>query len=318
MKITGFKCKGCYKFGDETKSYISESDFVFIEGAPMIGKTSYFLALKGVCEVLSGEETFFDHIQEHFLKHLRDFSIDFSLNEKEWNGKAQAFRYAVTIDENGEIVYEALDEMVTPGMRKIVFERKDKHCYAFGEEMIDSISEAFRKEKGWEFKPLIGEILSKTGYSKISEAFSKKVRFIKAENLIRLTDINANSWIHKELFRDNEYTSVIAKSFEELLGIKGRKIENLATKPNFLNTISPFDFDYFTTSMLKLIILCASILDSEKNDKVYVIDDLHSMIPYEYREFIFQFTGSLHPKIIATIQKGYLDDSTSWNKKGVL
>ena len=309
MQITDFKCKGCYCFGDKEKSFISNVDFNFIEGAPMIGKTSYFLALKGVCEVLSNKETFFHHIQEHFLKHEMSFSINFSLNEKEWNGKPQAFRYAVTINENGEIIYEALDEMVTIGMRNIIFERGNKHCYAFGVEKIDRIVKIFQQQKKWEFKPLIGKILSQTKYSKIAEAFSGKVRFIEADKLNKLIGLNNYAWIHHELFRDTRYTSIIAQNFREILGLKGKKVDNLAIKNDFLNNISSFEFDYFTTSMLKFIILYASILDSAKNEKVYVIDDLHLMLPYEYRNFILEISKGLHPKIIATISKGYLNNS---------
>ena len=309
MQIIEFKCLGCYCFDKQEKNFISDVDFNFIEGSPMSGKTSYFLALKGVCEVLAGREIFYNHIQENFLKHKMDFSISFILNKDEWSGNPQVFRYSIKIDEDGKITHEVLDKMITSGMRDVVFERNDEQCRVFGTTSLDHMLEELQKESKWQFKPLIGKILSQTEYSKIAEAFNDKIRFIKAENLIRLTDVNVNSWIHKELFKDNEYTSFIAKSFEELLGIKGRKIENLATKSNFLSTISSFDFDYFTTSMLKLIILCAAILDSSKNEKVFVIDDLHLMLPYEYRNFILKISEGLHPKIIATISKGYLNNS---------
>lgn len=305
MQIIEFNCLGCYCFAKQEKNFISNVDFNFIEGSPMSGKTSYFLALKGVCEVLAGKEVFFNHIQENFLKHEMDFSISFILNKEEWNGKSQVFKYSIKIDEDGKIIYEVLDKMITPGMRDVVFKRNNEQCRVFGTISLDHILEEFQKESKWQFKPFIGKILSQTEYSKIAEAFNDKIRFIKAENLIRLTDENTNSWIHKELFKDNEYTSVIAKSFEELLGIKGRKIENLATKSNFLSTISSFDFDYFTTSMLKLIILCAAILDSSKNEKVFVIDDLHLILPYEYRDFLLKLSEGLHPKIIATVPKNY-------------
>lgn len=58
MQIIEFKCLGCYCFAEQEKNFISNVDFNFIEGAPMSGKTSYFLALKGVCEVLAGKEIF--------------------------------------------------------------------------------------------------------------------------------------------------------------------------------------------------------------------------------------------------------------------
>ena len=57
--------------------------------------------------------------------------------------------------------------------------------------------------------------------------------------------------------------------------------------------------------MLKFIILCAAILDSSKNEKVFVIDDLHLMLPYEYRDFLLKLSEGLRPKIIATVPKNY-------------
>lgn len=309
MQIIDFKCLGCYCFAEQEKNFISNVDFNFVEGSPMSGKTSYFLALKGVCEVLAGKEIFFNHIQENFLKHKMDFSINFVLNKEEWNGNSQIFRYSVKIDESGEITYEALDKMIAPGMRDVVFERNNEQCRVFGTTNLDHILEEFQKESRWQFKPFIGKILSQTEYSKITEAFSGKVRFIEADKLNKLIGLNNYAWVHHELFRDTRYTSIIAQNFREILGLKGKKVDNLAVKNDFLNNISSFDFDYFTASMLKFIILYASILDSAKNEKIYVIDDLHLMLPYEYRNFILEISKGLHPKIIATISKGFLNNS---------
>lgn len=306
MQIIDFKCLGCYCFAEQEKNFISNVDFNFIEGSPMSGKTSYFLALKGVCEVLAGKEVFFNHIQENFLKHKMDFSISFILNKDEWSNSSQTFRYFVEIDESGEITYEALDKMITPGMRDVVFERNNEQCRVFGTTSLDHILEEFQKESKWQFKPLIGKILSQAEYSKIAEAFNDKARFIAAKDFTRLSDIRENFWINNELFTDTNYTSVIAKYFKEFLGISGKKLETLATKDNFLNEISSIEFDYFTMSMLKFIILCAAILDSSKNEKVFVIDDLHLMLPYEYRDFLLKLAKGLRPKIVATMPKNYL------------
>ena len=60
MQIIEFKCLGCYCFYKQEKNFISDVDFNFIEGSPMSGKTSYFLTLKGVCEVFAGKEIFFN------------------------------------------------------------------------------------------------------------------------------------------------------------------------------------------------------------------------------------------------------------------
>ena len=238
MQIIEFKCLGCYCFDKQEKNFISDVDFNFIEGSPMSGKTSYFLALKGVCEVLAGKEVFFNHIQENFLKHKMNFSIHFILNKDEWNGSSQTFRYSVEIDESGEITYEALDKMITSGMRDIVFERNNEQCRIFGTTNLDHILEEFQKESRWQFKPFIGKILSQTEYSKITEAFNDKVRFVEAKDFTRLSDIRENLWINNELFTDTSYTSVIAKYFKEFLGINGKKLKTLATKDNFLNEIS--------------------------------------------------------------------------------
>ena len=308
MQIIEFKCLGCYCFDKQEKNFISDVDFNFIEGSPMSGKTSYFLALKGVCEVLAGKEVFFNHIQENFLKHKMNFSIHFILNKDEWNGSSQTFRYSVEIDESGEITYEALDKMITSGMRDIVFERNNEQCRIFGTTNLDHILEEFQKESRWQFKPFIGKILSQTEYSKITEAFNDKVRFVEAKDFTRLSDIRENFWINNELFTDTSYTSVIAKYFKEFLGINGKKLKTLATKDNFLNEISSIEFDYFTISMLKFIILCAAILDSSKNEKVFVIDDLHLMLPYEYRDFLLKLSEGLHPKIVATMPKNYFSN----------
>ena len=308
MQIVGFKCLGCYCFADQEKNFISDVDFNFIEGSPMSGKTSYFLALKGVCEVLAGKKVFFDHIQENFLKHKMDFSISFILNKDEWNGSSQIFRYSIKIDESGEIIYETLDKMITPGMRDVIFERNNEQHHVFGTTNLAYILEDFQKESKWQFKPLIGKILSQTDYSKIAEAFNNKIRFIEARNFNKLTDIKEHSWINKELFVDVRYTFVIAKYFKEFLGINGKKLKTLATKDNFLNEISSIEFDYFTISMLKFIILCAAILDSSKNEKVFVIDDLHLMLPYEYRDFLLKLSEGLHPKIVATMPKNYFSN----------
>ena len=308
MQIIDFKCLGCYCFAEQEKNFISNVDFNFIEGYPMSGKTSYFLALKGVCEVLAGKEVFFNHIQENFLKHKMNFSIHFILNKDEWNGSSQTFRYSVEIDESGEITYEALDKMITPGMKDVVFERNDEQCCAFGTISLDHILEEFQKESKWQFKPFIGKILSQIEYSKIAEAFNDKVRFIEAKDFTRLSDIRENFWINNELFTDTSYTSVIAKYFKEFLGINGKKLKTLATKDNFLNEISSIEFDYFTISMLKFIILCAAILDSSKNEKVFVIDDLHLMLPYECRDFLLKLSEGLHPKIVATMPKNYFSN----------
>lgn len=303
MQIIDFKCLGCYCFAEQEKNFISNVDFNFIEGSPMSGKTSYFLALKGVCEVLAGKEIFFNHIQENFLKHKMDFSISFILNKDEWSNSSQTFRYSVEIDESGEITYEALDKMITPGMRDVIFERNDKQCHVTAN--LAYILEDFQKENKWQFKPLIGRILSQTDYSKIAEAFNDKIRFIEARDFNKLSDIRKCSWINNELFADTQYTSVIAKYFKDFLGIYGKKLDMLATKDNFLNEISSIEFDYFTISMLKFIILCAAILDSSKNEKVFVIDDLHLMLPYEYRDFLLKLSEGLRPKIIATVPKNY-------------
>ena len=305
MQIIEFKCLGCYCFDKQEKNFISDVDFNFIEGSPMSGKTSYFLALKGVCEVLAGKEVFLNHIQENFLKHKMNFSISFILNKDEWTGNSQIFRYSVNINENGEITYEALDKMITSGMRDIVFERNNEQCRVFGTTNLDHILEDFKKESKWQFKPFIGKILSQTEYSKIAEAFNDKIRFIEARDFNKLSDIRKCSWINNELFADTQYTSVIAKYFKDFLGIYGKKLDMLATKDNFLNEISSIEFDYFTMSMLKFIILCAAILDSSKNEKVFVIDDLHLMLPYEYRDFLLKLSEGLRPKIIATVPKNY-------------
>lgn len=309
MKITNFKCKGCYHFGDKEKSFIADTDFNFIEGTPMQGKTSYLLALKGICEVLANDEVFFDHTQEHFLKHEREFSISFSLGEN------KDFNYSVKIDVEGRISYESLSKMITPKMRGIVFERKDSEFAFLENKVVESIVKNFKKESNHALKPLIGEILSKTKYREIAEAFKNKVRFIKADNLSKSLLCDRNFYLHKELFSNTEYTSIIASDFRDILHIFGRKIENLKTKPNFLNTISPFDFDYFTPSMINFIVLCAATLDSSKNGKVYIIDDLHLMLPFEYRAFLLMFCRGMHPKVIASLPYKYLEGIGIDNKR---